>query len=701
MSSPSEYALSSQTSFSSLIDTRYPPESTPLLRLISFAIRKSGGESRALSANSSDLKILLDHNNVPTRQITLPPFLCEKEYPTLIVQTASDLQYCVLFRENAKTCIYNPYTNQATILTNELRLLDEVFEVYPSLPHALSNGIQIASFSLRGLWISVAMLLTASLLLMVFNLSIPIMNNFLVDKVLPESNFRTLSEGLFIGLVVVFFTAAVQYLQSIQMLRIETLADLKLQTALMDRLLKLPSYFFNSFSTADLSSRVMAISQLRQVLSSGIFTTFISAFFAVAYFLLMFYYNMYLAFWATLLTFLSLVYVSWLAYKSAVTQLPIAQYSADLSNSTLQALLGIVQLKTSGSERGFLFSWSTKLKQLVRLQLRELIYSDLFSAYNDLIVPIGSLLLFVLVVPSVLSAQSSTLSWLVIYISFNSAFSGFNRILTASMTMFISVSGQAYVLWQRARPIMFQSPEPGYSPSAIYHDLQGGISISSLSFTYPGMTKPVLDKISIDIKPGQHVALTGDSGCGKTTLLRLILGFYEANEGSIHIDNVLLQKLAIRYYRKQIGVVMQDSPLPNGSISQIVSGGQDYSDADIWDALQKANVADEVKSMPMKLQTLLNQGAFNISGGQRQRIALARALIKNPRILILDEATSALDNTSQSLISSSIENMKITRVTIAHRLTTIRNADQIYVLRGGSILSSGTWADVSQYLLHP
>jgi ATP-binding cassette subfamily B protein len=161
----------------------------------------------------------------------------------------------------------------------------------------------------------------------------------------------------------------------------------------------------------------------------------------------------------------------------------------------------------------------------------------------------------------------------------------------------------------------------------------------------------------------------------------------------------LLQKLAIRYYRKQIGVVMQDSPLPNGSISQIVSGGQDFNDDQIWQALKNANVADEINSMPMKLQTILNQGAFNISGGQRQRIALARALIKNPRILILDEATSALDNDSQTLISNSIENMQITRISIAHRLSTIRNADNIFVLGEGSIISSGKWDDVSPYLV--
>jgi len=695
----SEYSLSAQHSFASLIENRLSLEPTPLLRLISFAVRKSGTDSRPLSANSDDITALLDHNNVPTRLIDLPLNLTSNEYPTLIVSERSDLKYYVVYRENSKTYIYCPYTNTISPLSIAYDFADKAFEIYPSLPHHLYSGLEIAGFSLRGLWTSVIMLLAASLLLMIFNLLLPIMNNFLVEKVLPESDYRLLAEGLVIGLILVFFTAAVQYLQSIQMLRIETIADLKLQTALMERLLKLPISFFNTFSTADLSSRVMAISQLRQVLSSGIFTTFISSFFAAAYFLLMYYYSVYLAFWATVLTSLSLVYISWLGYNNAIIDLPMAEFSASLSNSTLQALLGIVQLKTGGAERNFLRSWSLQLRKLINLQLKQLIYSNLFSAYTDLIVPLGSLLLFVLVVPTVLSGQNSTMSWIVLYISFNAAFSGFNRILTASMTMFISVSGQAYVLWKRANPIMFQNPEDGYSPTSIYYEVQGGITISSLTFTYPGLTKPTLYNISIDIKPGQHVAITGDSGCGKSTLVRLILGFYKAEQGSIHIDNISLQKLAIRYFRKQIGVVMQDSPLPNGSISQIVSGGQEYSDDQIWQALKNANVADEIDSMPMKLQTILNQGAFNISGGQRQRIALARALISNPRILILDEATSALDNDSQSLISASIENMRITRISIAHRLSTIRNADNIFVLREGSVISSGKWADVSPYLV--
>ena len=689
----------SNESFFSLIETSYPQESSPLLRLISFALRRAGSEYRQLSFNSSDISDLLDHNNIPTRQISIPLNLSSAEYPTLIVKNSSTNDYYVLYREGHKTYIYNPSLNQISPLEAGLSFDSLAFEVYPSLPHKLSNGLQVAIFSLRGLWLSVLMLLLASLLLMIFNLFIPIMNNFLVDKVLPESNFRLLAEGLFIGLIVVFFTAAVQYLQSIQMLRIETLADLKLQTALLDRLLKLPIQFFNKFSTADLSSRVMAISQLRQVLSSGIFTTFISAFFALAYFILMYIYSPYLAFWATLLTFFSLIYICWLAYVSAVVQLPIAQLSADLSNSSLQALLGIVQLKTTGSESAFLSRWSIQLKKLLSFQLKELIFADLFSAYNDLILPLGSLLLFVLVVPSVVSEQTSTLSWLVIYVSFNSAFSGFNRILTASMTMFIGVSGQAFVLWQRASPIMFQTPESGYSPNATFHELHGNISISSLTFTYPGRPKPVLENITFDIASGQNIAFTGDSGCGKTTLARLILGFYEPDSGSINIDNVPLQKLAIRYYRRQIGVVMQDAPLPNGSIHQIVSNGQSFSDEAIWEALERANVANDIHTMPMKLQTVLNQGALNISGGQRQRIALARALIHNPRMLILDEATSALDNDSQALISDSINRLNITRISIAHRLTTIKNADRIFVFGSGSIVTSGSWSEVSSILL--
>jgi ATP-binding cassette subfamily B protein len=687
--------------FDTLIQTQLPESSEPLLRLLGLALRKAGNEVRELSFRPLDVAGLIDLNNILSRATQVPTDLDTGEYPVLIVTSADTGLPYVLYRENAVTYFYDAYANHLDRWNNQISLEDSAYEIYSSLPHQLRTGFQVIGFSLRGIWTSVAMLAGASLLLMLFNLLIPVMNNYLVERVLPESNIRLLTQGLFIGIIVVTFSVVFQYLQTIQMLRIETVADLKLQTALMDRLMKLPMEIFHRYSVADLSSRVLAITQLRQLLSSGIFTTMLSSLFAVTYFGLMFFYSFQLAVWATALTLVAVIYVLWLAFENARIQLPAAQYTADLTNQSLQSLQGLVQIRTSGSETLFLGVWGGRLKKLLSIEIRQMIYADLFSTYTDVIVPIGSLLLFALIVPSIVVGDASTLSWLVVYISFNSAFSAFNRILTSSLSMLINVGGQSYVLLERARPVLFARPEEGYSPVARCHDLNGSFSIESLSFTYPNRTRPTLDGFDLQVGAGQNIAITGPSGSGKTTLFRLLLGFVTPQEGSIHVDSIHLSRLAIRYYRRQVGVVMQDSALPNGSISQIICGGQDFSEEQIWDALEQSNVADEVHSMPMKLQTLLNQGALNISGGQRQRIALARALIKKPKVLLLDEATSALDNESQAKISSAIQMKSITRISIAHRLSTIRDADCIHVIEQGRVSRSGTWSEIGSSLTSP
>ena len=171
----------------------------------------------------------------------------------------------------------------------------------------------------------------------------------------------------------------------------------------------------------------------------------------------------------------------------------------------------------------------------------------------------------------------------------------------------------------------------------------------------------------------------------------MLLGFTSPQSREIFIDGIPLSQLAIRSYRRQMGVVMQTARLNSGSIYDIICGGLHREESAIWDALEKAAVADEVKAMPMQLETLLSDSGGNISGGQVQRIAIARALVTNPKVLIMDEATSALDNKAQQHITETINNLGITRISIAHRLSTIQNADQIVILEKGQSTETGSW----------
>src|SRR5262245_34350124 len=194
---------------------------------------------------------------------------------------------------------------------------------------------------------------------------------------------------------------------------------------------------------------------------------------------------------------------------------------------------------------------------------------------------------------------------------------------------------------------------------------------------------PILRDVSFHVDPGELVAFVGPSGSGKSTILKLLLGFEELESGSIYYDGQDLASLDILEVRRQMGVVLQSSRLFAGAIfSNIVASGNATLE-EAWEAAAQAGIADDIKAMPMKMHTLIAEQAGTLSGGQKQRLMIARALVNRPRILLFDEATSALDNRTQAQVTAGLEKLKVTRVVVAHRLSTIANADRIYVFERG------------------
>lgn len=668
------------------------------LRLIGFCLRQMGIAVPTLSACPGGIVEVLDHNDLCHRRIRLPADVARSEYPLLIVFREGSDEALALFRRGRMNCLYSPSLQREWPLHRDPPALKaEAIELHASLPPRVGGPWSVLGFAFADEWPAWLALVTTSAVVMLFNLAIPMLTSYLVSIILPRSEISLLLQSLAVVLMIIIGSVAVQYLQNLMMLRLETITDLRLQTGVWDRLLRLPMSFLGRFSTADLVSRVNGITQIRQLLSAGVMSTLISSLFAVSYFVLMFVYNASLAWWATGFSLLSSALMIGLARQSIRLQLPLQEKAADITNFSLQSVMGVAQIRSAGAEPYVLLHWLGDVSRYALLQIRSSVYTDTLQLSGSLLMPLANLLLFTVVTWRLLKGSSTVEGWDLVasFVSFSAAFTAFNLALNEAVALLANVFGQVAVLWKRAEPVLYQSAEPGYGPDALRHEVCGDYTLRHVRFQYPEATLPLFEDLQLTITAGQHTAITGPSGCGKTTLIRLLLGFLEPSSGEILVDGLPLSQLAIRSYRRQLGVVMQNAQINPGSIYDVVCGGLPRPEDQVWHALEMSAVADDVRAMPMGLETVLVDSAANISGGQRQRLAIARALINQPRVLLMDEATSALDARSQAAITATIQELAITRITIAHRLSTIREADRIVVLENGRSQEQGTWTELS------
>jgi ABC-type bacteriocin/lantibiotic exporter with double-glycine peptidase domain len=261
----------------------------------------------------------------------------------------------------------------------------------------------------------------------------------------------------------------------------------------------------------------------------------------------------------------------------------------------------------------------------------------------------------------------------------------------ASLGQMVSTIATIQPLFEMARPILTAEPESSQG-KLVLEKIGGNIEMKNVSFSYNEKGPMILDKLSFSIKEGEYVAIVGKTGCGKSTFVRLLLGFEKPTSGEVYYDGHNIEELDLPSLRRNIGTVMQNGGLFHADIlSNIIISSPDLGEKEAWEAARIANIADDIQEMPMKMKTIISEGQGGISGGQKQRIMIARAIVHHPKILIFDEATSALDNKTQKSISNSIDQLNCTRIVIAHRLSTIKNADRILMLEDGKIVESGNY----------
>ena len=540
----------------------------------------------------------------------------------------------------------------------------------------------------RELLTVVVMGVCAGLLGMVF----PIATGVIFDSIIPGAQRGQLLGICAMLVIATLATSMFMIVRNLAMLRLEGKMGSALQAAVWDRLLRLPVPFFRRYTSGDLADRSSGISSILRVLTGSAIFAILSGVFSVFSFALLFYYSWPLALVASGLVLVIFVRSGFSIYIEMRAQRQIALLRGRISGMLLEFIGNIARLRVSGAETRAFAVWAKEFAAQTRVRVQAEKIANNLAIFNAAFPVITLAILFSCAAqlmghPLLHALTTGT------FLAFLAAFTQFQS-ATLGMTSAVESALSIVPLYVRAGPIFETLPEVAKTNRAP-GNLTGAIELNHVSFRYHPDMPLVLNDVSLAIKPGQFVAIVGPSGSGKSSLLRLLLNFEKPEAGSIYFDGQDLAGLDIQAVRSQMGVVLQSARLSSGSIFENIIGSGPFTLDDAWEAARSAGIEKDIREMPMGMHTVVSEGGANISGGQRQRLLIARAMVKKPRIFLFDEATSALDNQTQAVVSRSLEGFSATRIVVAHRLSTIVNADKIFVVEKGTIVQSGTPAELS------
>jgi len=519
----------------------------------------------------------------------------------------------------------------------------------------------------------------------------PVFTQMVVDKVIVENDIgllKTILLGMFAVIVFVqLSTLAQEYLLAF--------AAVRLDTAVLDflsrKLLSLPMSYFTSRRTGDIQRRLEGARQVRQFAVQQGVGALLAAVFLVGAVILMAMYSplLTIAFLATTPLYVGLMIFSVKVLRPLYHGVEESQ--GKYSSHQIDAIKGIEAVKAASAEGTFR---DTMLNEFMSVSQKLFKATFIVMSWDSLLQTIGliSTAIFLWVGATQVIQGHLSVGGFVAFSSLTAmAYAGVLRALGVWDTMQF-----ASVLLNRLNDIFEQEPEQGHDRSRLVpvHSLEGHVELRGVSFKYGGPEAPdILKNITLDLIPGRMVAFVGRSGCGKTTLIKLIAGLLEPTEGAIFFDNVDLKSLNYRDVRRHIGVVLQDNHMFNETIARNISFGDPEPELDrVLAAAQAAAAHEFIMRLPLGYETKIGESGLSLSGGQKQRIAIARAIYNNPPVLIFDEATSALDTESERAIQENLGRLMAGRTTIviAHRLSTIRDAHSIVVLEQGSVAEIGT-----------
>jgi len=647
------------------------------------------------------LEELLEANELHYRPATLNKDKAEYQQVPAIALRRED-RSLIIIDPKQPLRIYNLEDREWTTTTHsaiEQQIEPTIYEIYPVFPSDLKTMGGLLGFVFPAIWPELWKATGLAAALVLFALVSPLLTAQVLGDVVPSGDTGWIISTFVISVLLAIYQASFRFLQSFYLIRLGEKLNLRIQIPLFNRILSYPIEFLDRHSVGDLSSRASALNAVISGMSSSTLQALIGSLSLIGYSGLMIHYDASLSLYALAVIMVSGILEIAYARRSLRFEKRYLEANAETYEETLQLLGAISQIRTRAAEPYMLKRWYEKLINMSSLEFGIQKWGDYSAITSRSVMAIGSTVIYLALILRMLGSGSNSEFSIAIstFIIFTQAYSKFSSEAIQIVTLFNQVLGSIWTQWKRALPLLEQPAENGMLGRRIKHEVQGEIEFRDVDFSYPGSDKSVLNNVSFRIHPGKFNVIFGESGCGKSTILSLIIRFYELNSGKILFDGNELSDLDIRYLRKQVGAILQNPSLPPGSIKDAVTSGLDIDESFIWTVLEKVNLVEEVQNLPMQLETVLSEGASNISGGQRQRLCIARALLTKPKLILEDEATSALDNASQAIVSSSLRNEGITRVVVAHRLSAIRDCDHMVVINNKTVECEGTFEYCSQH----
>lgn len=541
------------------------------------------------------------------------------------------------------------------------------------------------AFRAPGLRRLVVQIMVASLALQLLGLSVPLLTKAVVNDILPMQ-LDDVMTILGLGILVILVTQLIMgLLRSLVLVNFQARLDNELMVSFFEHVLSLPLSYFQERSTGDLIQRLSSNAQIRNVLSSQTLSAFLDGTFVVVYAGIMIYTS---TVFGLVAVSLGIIQIALLVLTSKkMTQFVKAELAAQghAQGFLVEAISGVQAVKAAGSEDRTLSHYNGVFSEQIRTLIQRGQLQSIIGAVTGAMQRLAPLLLIWIGARLVLDEKLDLGTMLAMIALAQLFLQPLSSLVTAGMQL-QQVGGHL----ERIAYVLRATPEQDRSAVRVAPRLKGRIEFDDVSFRYDESSPWAIRHLSLTIEPGEKVALVGPTGSGKTTVAKLLLGLYEPTEGEVRIDGIPIFELDLRTVREQCGVVMQEPMVFNGSVRRNIS----YNDPslpmeNIIRASQLASLHDEVVRMPMGYETLVAEGGSALSGGQRQRLAIARALARNPRILVLDEATSALDSVTETAVADHLAASGATSLVIAHRLSTVQGADVTLVIDEGKVVERG------------